>query len=99
MSKFGSTKQFEAAEKAWKEASAKLTDAQLDFDYEEAERNKKKTVNKNNNNKQEVKQDIEKADKLKAQNDALMAYYDAIETERQAKITNDKEKRTTRTCK
>ena len=92
MSKSGSTKQFEAAEKAWKEASNKLTDAQLDFDYEEAERNKKKTVNKKENNKVEVDLEKEKADRIKALNDNLLAYYDAIEQNRQSKITGDKEK-------
>ena len=92
MSKSGSTKQFEAAEKAWKEASTKLTDAQLDFDYEEAERNKKKTVNKKENNKVEVDLEKEKADRIKLINDNLIAYYDAIEQNRQSKITSDKEK-------
>lgn len=92
MSKSGSTKQFQAAEKAWKEASTKLTDAQLDFDYEEAERNKKKTVNKKENNKVEVDLEKEKADRIKALYDNLLAYYDAIEQERQSKITSDKEK-------
>jgi len=92
MSKSGSTKQFEAAEKAWKEASNKLTDAQLDFDYEEAERNKKKTVNKKENNKVEVDIEKEKADRIKLINDNLIAYYDAVEQNRQSKITSDKEK-------
>jgi hypothetical protein len=92
MSKSGSTEQFEAAEKAWKEANTKLEDAQLDFDYEEAERNKKKTVNKKENNKVEVDLEKEKADRIKALNDNLLAYYDAIEQNRQSKITSDKEK-------
>ena len=91
-SKSGSTKQFEAAEKAWKESNDKLADAQLDFDYAEAERNKKKTVNKKENNKVEVDLEKEKADRIKALNDNLLAYYDAIEQNRQSKITGDKEK-------
>ena len=91
-SKSGSDKQFEAAEKAWKESNDKLADAQLDFDYAEAERNKKKTVNKKENNKVEVDLEKEKADRIKALNDNLIAYYDAIEQNRQSKITSDKEK-------
>jgi len=92
MSKSGSTKQFETAEKAWKEASTNLSNAQLDFDFEEAERNKKKVVEKKENNKKEVDLEKEKADRIKALNDNLLAYYDAIEANRQSKITSDKEK-------
>jgi len=92
MSKYGSQKQYDAAEKAWTEASGKMHDAQLDFDFEEAERNKKKVVTKKDNNKKEVDLDKDKNDKLKAHNDALTAYYDAIESERQSKITDAKEK-------
>ena len=92
MSKYGSQKQYDAAEKAWKEASGKMQDAQLDFDFEEAERNKKKIVTKKDNNKKEVDLDKDKNDKLKAHNDSLTAYYDAIESDRQSKITDAKEK-------
>ena len=92
MSKYGSEKQYDAATIAWKAASGKLHDAQLDFDFEEAERNKKKIVTKKDNNKKEVNLDKDKADKLKAQNDALTAYYDAIEQNRQSKITDAREK-------
>ena len=92
MSKYGSEKQYDAATIAWKAASGKLHDAQLDFDFEEAERNKKKVVTKKDNNKKEVDLDKDKNDKLKAQNDALTAYYDAVEQNRQSKITDAKEK-------
>ena len=92
MSKYGSQKQYEQAEKAWKAASGKMKDAQLDFDFEEAERNKKKINTKKDNNEAEVNNDKDKNDKLKAQNDALTAYYDAIESDRQSKITDAKEK-------
>ena len=92
MSKYGSQKQYEQAEKAWKAASGKMKDAQLDFDFEEAERNKKKINTKKDNNEAEVNNDKDKNDKLKAQNDALTAYYDAIESGRQSKITDAKEK-------
>ena len=92
MSKYGSQKQYEQAEKAWKAASGKMKDAQLDFDFEEAERNKKKINTKKDNNEAEVNNDKDKNDKLKAQNNALTAYYDAIESGRQSKITDAKEK-------
>jgi len=106
-SKSGSTKQFESAEKAWKESTNKLKDAQLDFDYEEAERNKKKdngeskrhekkhkekVHTKKDNNKEEVDLEQQKADRIKEINDNLLAYYDAIESNRQSKLTSDKEK-------
>lgn len=92
MSKSGSQEQYEKAESAWKTATGKLHDAQLDFDFEEAERNNKKINGKKDNNKKEVDIDKDKNDKLKVQNDALTAYYDAIELERQAKITDAKER-------
>ena len=91
-SKYGSQKEYDSTLAAYLEASGKMHDAQLDFDFEEAERNKKKIVTKKDNNKKEVDLDKEKADKLKAQNDALTAYYDAIEQNRQSKITDAREK-------
>jgi len=106
-SKSGSNKQFEAAEKAWKESNNKLQDAQLDFDYAEAERNKKKdkgdsdrheknhkakVKTKKDNNKEEVDLEQQKADRIKELNDNLLAYYDALETNRQSRITSEKEK-------
>ena len=106
-SKSGSTKQFESAEKAWKASSTKLTDAQLDFDMEEAERNKKKDKSeskrhekkhrekvhtKKDNNKEEVDLEQQKADRIKEINDNLLAYYEAIESNRQSQLTSDKDK-------
>jgi hypothetical protein len=89
LSRTGSTKEFEAAETAMLEIQKQLTDARLTLQETEAERiyqSKQKTIEKSktqNQNKLNAEQEY---------NNKLREFQDAIEAERQAKITDAKEK-------
>ena len=89
LSRTGSTKEFEAAETAMLEIQKELTDARLTLQETEAERiyqSKQKTIEKSktqNQNKLNAEQEY---------NNKLREFQDAIEAERQAKITDAKEK-------
>jgi hypothetical protein len=89
LSRTGSTKEFEAAETAMLEIQKELSDARLTLQETEAERiyqSKQKTIEKSktqNQNKLNAEQEY---------NNKLREFQDAIEAERQAKITDAKEK-------
>jgi DNA repair exonuclease SbcCD ATPase subunit len=72
-SKSGSTKEFEAAEKAWLESSQKLTDARLTLDEQEAEITYQRIQKRKEQKKQAVKEEKEIFDgSVKAFDESVM---------------------------